>query len=123
VLNPLICEGQIQGGIAQGIGQALMEQIVYDAGGQLITGSFQDYAMPRADDIPDVHSEMIEVPSTTNPLGVKAVGESGAIGAPPAVIAAIIDALRPLGVTHIDMPATPSRIWEAIQTARTGKAA
>jgi carbon-monoxide dehydrogenase large subunit len=123
VLNPLICEGQIQGGIAQGIGQALLEHIVYDAGGQLVTGSFQDYAMPRADDIPDVHSEMIEVPSTTNPLGVKAVGESGAIGAPPAVIGAVIDALRPLGVTHIDMPATASRIWQAIQAAKAAKAA
>jgi carbon-monoxide dehydrogenase large subunit len=123
VLNPLICEGQIQGGIAQGIGQALLEHIVYDASGQLVTGSFQDYGMPRAADIPDVHSEMIEVPTTTNPLGVKAVGESGAIGAPPAVMAAILDALRPLGVTHLDMPATACRIWEAIQAAKGTKAA
>jgi carbon-monoxide dehydrogenase large subunit len=123
VLNPLICEGQIQGGVAQGIGQALMEQIVYDDSGQLVTGSFQDYAMPRASDIPDVHGEFIEVPSTTNPLGVKAVGESGSNGSPPAVIGAILDALRPLGVTHIDMPATPHRVWQAIRAARKPEAA
>jgi carbon-monoxide dehydrogenase large subunit len=118
VINHLLCEGQIQGGVAQGVGQALMESVVYDGGGQLVTGSFQDYCMPRADDFPEIVSELTEIPSTTNPLGVKAAGEAGATGAPPAVIGAILDALRPLGVEHIDMPATPSRVWTAIQRAR-----
>ena len=117
VMNHLLCEGQIQGGVAQGVGQALMEAIVYDSSGQLVTGSFQDYCMPRADDFPDLMSELAEVPSTTNPLGVKAAGEAGATGAPPAVIGAILDALKPLGVDHIDMPATPARVWAAIQQA------
>ena len=117
VMNALLCEGQIHGGIAQGVGQALMELIIFDADGQLVTGSFQDYAMPRAGDFPEFLSELAEVPATTNPLGVKGVGEAGATGAPPAVISAILDALRPLGVDHIDMPATPSRIWQAIHQA------
>jgi carbon-monoxide dehydrogenase large subunit len=117
VMNALLCEGQIHGGIAQGVGQALMESIIFDADGQLVTGSFQDYAMPRAGDFPEFLSELAEVPATTNPLGVKGVGEAGATGAPPAVISAILDALRPLGVDHIDMPATPSRIWQAIHQA------
>jgi carbon-monoxide dehydrogenase large subunit len=117
VLNHLLCEGQIHGGVAQGVGQALMEQIVYNADGQLVTGSFQDYAMPRADDLPDIVSELTEIPSTTNPLGIKAAGEAGATGAPPAVIGAVLDALRPLGVEHIDMPATPSRVWDAMRLA------
>jgi carbon-monoxide dehydrogenase large subunit len=118
VMNHLLCEGQIQGGVAQGVGQALMEAIIYDSSGQLVTGSFQDYCMPRADDFPELMSELAEVPSTTNPLGVKAAGEAGATGAPPAVIGAILDALKPLGVDHIDMPATPARVWAAIQQAR-----
>jgi aerobic carbon-monoxide dehydrogenase large subunit len=117
VLNHLLCEGQIHGGVAQGVGQALMEQIVYDADGQLVTGSFQDYAMPRADDLPEIVSELTEIPSTTNPLGIKAAGEAGATGAPPAVIGAVLDALKPLGVEHIDMPATPSRVWDAMRRA------
>jgi len=118
IMNPLLCEGQIHGGVAQGVGQALMEQIVFDAGGQLITGSFQDYAMPRADDFPEIVSELTEVPATTNPLGVKGAGEAGATGAPPAVVSAILDALRPLGIDHIDMPATPNRVWAAIKARR-----
>jgi aerobic carbon-monoxide dehydrogenase large subunit len=96
---------------------------VFDADGQLVTGSFQDYAMPRASDFPDLLSEIAEVPSTTNPLGIKGAGEAGATGAPPAVISAILDALRPLGIEHIDMPATPNKIWYAIQGARAGKLA
>jgi carbon-monoxide dehydrogenase large subunit len=119
VINPLLCEGQIQGGLAQGIGQALLEKVVFDAeSGQLLSGSFADYAMPRADDLPAFALDFIEVPCQTNPLGVKGVGEAGSVGAPPAVIGALLDALRPLGVEHIDMPATPQRVWQAIQAAR-----
>jgi len=123
VINSLLCEGQIHGGVAQGAGQALMELIVFDADGQLVTGSFQDYAMPRAGDFPDLDSELTEVPARTNPLGVKGAGEAGATGAPPAVVGAILDALRPLGVDHIDMPATPHRVWAAINQAAARRAA
>jgi carbon-monoxide dehydrogenase large subunit len=119
VLNPLIVRGQIHGGVVQGIGQALVEQQVYDRGsGQLLTGSFMDYCMPRADLTPEINTALEEVPCTTNPLGVKGIGESGTIGAPPTVINAVIDALRPLGVTDIDMPATSARVWEAMQQAK-----
>ncbi len=123
IMNKLLCEGQIHGGVAQGVGQALMEAIVFDGAGQLITGSFQDYAMPRAEDFPDLVSELTEVPARTNPLGVKGAGEAGATGAPPAVIGAILDALKPLGIDQIDMPATPSRVWAAIQARGSMKAA
>jgi carbon-monoxide dehydrogenase large subunit len=118
VMNHLLCEGQIHGGVAQGVGQALMEAVVYDRDGQLVTGSFQDYCMPRADDFPQITSELTEIPSPANPLGIKAAGEAGATGAPPAVIGAVLDALRPLGVEHIDMPATPGRVWAALSRAR-----
>jgi carbon-monoxide dehydrogenase large subunit len=123
VMNRLLCEGQIHGGVAQGVGQALMESIVFDADGQLVTGSFQDYVMPRAEDFPEMLSELTEVPATTNPLGIKGAGEAGATGAPPAVISAILDALKPLGIEHIDMPATPSRVWAAIQASGAAKVA
>jgi aerobic carbon-monoxide dehydrogenase large subunit len=116
-MNHLLAEGQVHGGVAQGLGQALMEQIVYDPGGQLLTGSFQDYAMPRADDLPDLAGEIVEVPSTTNPLGIKGCGEAGATGAPPAIMSALLDALRPLGIAEFDMPATPARVWAAIHRA------
>jgi carbon-monoxide dehydrogenase large subunit len=119
IINPLICEGQIQGGIAQGIGQAMLERIVYDDSGQLLSGSFTDYCMPRSDDLPAFKTSFIEVPCQTNDLGVKGSGEAGSVGAPPTVINAILDALRPLGVTHVDMPATPRSVWEAITRART----
>jgi carbon-monoxide dehydrogenase large subunit len=99
-----------------------MEAIVFDSSGQLVTGSFQDYAMPRADDLPDLVSELTEVPAKTNPLGVKGAGEAGATGAPPAIMSAILDALKPLGIEQIDMPATPSRVWAAMQ-AHAAKAA
>jgi len=119
VMNRLLCEGQIHGGVAQGAGQALMEAIVFDAAGQLITGSFQDYAMPRAIDLPNFTSELTEIPATTNPLGVKGAGEAGATGAPPAIIGAVLDALKQLGIEHIEMPATPSRVWAAINAQKT----
>jgi len=124
VLNPMIVRGQIHGGVVQGLGQALLEHQIYDRqSGQLLSGSFMDYGMPRADTMPNVEAELEEVPCKTNPLGVKGIGESGTIGAPPTVINALIDALEPLGVDHIDMPATPARVWETITRARTGAAA
>jgi aerobic carbon-monoxide dehydrogenase large subunit len=124
VLNPLIVRGQIHGGVVQGLGQALLEHQVYDRqSGQLVSGSFMDYGMPRADTMPKVETELEEVPCKTNPLGVKGVGESGTIGAPPTVINAVIDALSPLGVDRIEMPATPLRVWQAISRARSGAAA
>jgi len=119
VLNPMIVRGQIHGGVVQGLGQALIEHQVYDPqSGQLLSGSFMDYGMPRADTMPSVNAELEEVPCKTNPLGVKGIGESGTIGAPPTVINALLDALEPLGVGHIDMPATPMRVWSSIAQAR-----
>lgn len=123
VINPLLLEGQVHGGIGQGIGQALHEQAVYDEDAQLLSGSFMDYSLPRADHLPYVDFTYNVIPCTTNPLGIKGAGEAGAIGAPPAVINAVIDALAPLGITHIDMPATPLKIWTAIQEARSAQAA
>jgi carbon-monoxide dehydrogenase large subunit len=119
MVNPLIVKGQIHGGVAQGVGQVLLENIAYDpASGQLLSGSFMDYAMPRADDLPSIAIASHEVPAKTNPLGVKGAGEAGTIGALPAAMSAILDALRPLGVAHLDMPATPERVWRAIRGAR-----
>jgi aerobic carbon-monoxide dehydrogenase large subunit len=120
VINPLICEGQIQGGLAQGIGQALFEHVAYDReSGQLLSATFGDYAMPRADDFPEFEADFHEVPCRTNPIGVKGIGEAGSVGAPPTVINAILDALRPLGVEHVDMPATPAHVWELMRRAKT----
>ena len=121
IINPMIVDGQVHGGIGQGIGQALLENCVYDESGQLASGSFMDYAMPRADDLPMYtvdHSSI--TPCTHNPLGVKGCGEAGAIGSPPAVINAVVDALQSGGhnVTHLDMPASPDRVWAAIQAAK-----
>ncbi len=119
VINPLIVAGQVHGGIAQAVGQALMEQVVYDDEGQLLTGSFMDYALPRADDLPDIETHTDESsPCKINPLGAKGVGELGTVGATPTVVNAVLDALRPLGVTDIAMPATPERVWRAIREAR-----
>jgi aerobic carbon-monoxide dehydrogenase large subunit len=119
VVNPLIVRGQVQGGVAQGIGQAVLERAVYDVtSGQLLSGSFMDYALPRAADLPDIEVELLEIPCAGNPLGVKGAGEAGAVGSPPAVINAIIDALAEDGVAHIDMPATPERVWTALRRAR-----
>lgn len=118
VLNPLIVTGQIMGGVAQGVGQAFMEHTAYDSdSGQLLTASFMDYQLPRADDLPNIEVELVQVPCTTNPLGVKGAGEAGAVGSPPAVMNALIDALADDGVTAIDMPATPERVWRALQDA------
>ena len=114
VINPMIVEGQIHGGLAQGIGQALFENVVYEEGsGQLITGSFLDYSMPRATDFPPFLSELVEIPAKTNPLGIKGIAESGTIGAPPTVVNAVIDALSFRGVDHLDMPLTSARVWQA----------
>jgi len=121
-INPMICEGQIHGGIAQGVGQALFEHLVYDASGQLISGSFLDYAMPRADDLPPIESELVEIPAKTNPLGVKAIGEAGTIAAPPTVVNAVLDALSARGVTHLDMPLTAERVWRAANAGGKGSA-
>ncbi|HYD30192.1 MAG TPA: xanthine dehydrogenase family protein molybdopterin-binding subunit [Azospirillaceae bacterium] len=124
VINPMIVEGQVHGGIVQGIGQALMENCVYDDDGQLLTGSLMDYALPRADDLPPFVTETSEhAPCTHNPLGVKGCGEAGTIGSPVAVMNAVIDALADYGITHLDMPATPERIWQAIRAAVPAQAA
>ena len=119
LINPLMVEGQVQGGLAQGIGQALMERTVYDANGQLLTGSFMDYALPRADGFPDFELGFRSQPATTNPLGAKGCGEAGITAAPPAIMSALLDALRPLGIRQLDMPATPERVWSAIRSARS----
>ena len=118
VINPMIVEGQVQGGIAQGIGQALLETCVYDANGQLLSGSMMDYTMPRADDLAPVSVGTHTTLCTHNPLGVKGCGEVGAIGSPPAVINAVVDALRDYGVRNLDMPATPAKIWQIINGGR-----
>jgi carbon-monoxide dehydrogenase large subunit len=115
VINPLIVEGQVHGGIAQGIGQALYEEAVYDEDGNLSTGTMIDYLVPSAADLPDFVTDRTETPSTSNPLGVKGVGEAGTIASPPAVVNAIVDALRPYGVTEVPMPCTPERVWRALQ--------
>jgi carbon-monoxide dehydrogenase large subunit len=121
VINPLLLEGQLHGGVAQGVGQALMEQVVYDReSGQVLTGSFMDYAMPRADTVCDLLTESNPVPTRLNLLGAKGAGEAGTVGALPAVINAVLDALAPLGVRELDMPATSERIWQAIQATQTG---
>ncbi len=118
-LNPLIVRGQVHGGVAQGIGQALHERTSYDNGsGQLLSASFMDYALPRAEDLPDIDVDLIEVTCETNPMGVKGAGEAGAVGSPPAAINALVDALSGSGVKHIDMPATPETVWKALEAAK-----
>jgi carbon-monoxide dehydrogenase large subunit len=121
VINPMIVEGQVHGGLAQGIGQALIEGTVYDENGQLLSGTYMDYAMPRADDFPMFKVDhSCQTPCTHNPLGVKGCGEAGAIGSPPAIVNGVIDALQRGGidVTHIDMPLSPGRVWQAINGAQ-----
>ena len=121
LINPMLTIGQVHGGVAQGIGQAMLENTVYDTGsGQMLSGSFMDYAIPRAQDLPNLRIELSGVPTNANPLGVKGSGQAGAMASPQAVIAAVLDALAHLGVTHIDMPATPERIWRAIRSAKHG---
>jgi carbon-monoxide dehydrogenase large subunit len=120
LINPLLTVGQVQGGVAQGIGQALTERTVYDPeSGQMLSGSFMDYQIPRAVDLPDLDITLTGIPTSANPLGVKGSGQAGAIAAPQTIISAVLNALAPLGVTHIDMPATPERVWRAIQQAGT----
>jgi aerobic carbon-monoxide dehydrogenase large subunit len=119
LINPMLTMGQVQGGVAQGIGQALLEHTVYEEqSGQLLSGSFLDYALPRADDLPPLDITLAELPTAVNPLGVKGAGQAGCMAAPQTIINAILDALAPLGIAHIDMPATPERIWRAIRSAR-----
>jgi carbon-monoxide dehydrogenase large subunit len=116
IINPMIVEGQVHGGIAQGIGQALLENCVYDPdSGQLVTGSYMDYCMPRADNLPSFKVATTETPCPHNPLGVKGCGEAGAIAAPPALINAVTDAL---GILHMDMPATAEKVWRLAQASR-----
>ncbi|MGH7076683.1 MAG: xanthine dehydrogenase family protein molybdopterin-binding subunit, partial [Acetobacteraceae bacterium] len=118
LVNPMIARGQVHGGVAQGIGQASLELSAYDGeSGQLLSGSFMDYTLPRADDLPNIDVEFVEVPCRTNPLGVKGAGEAGAVGSAPAVMNAILDGLRDSGVTKLDMPAGPERVWRALQHA------
>lgn len=118
LINPMLAQGQVHGGVAQGIGQALGERVVYDDEGQLLTGSFMDYAMPRAVDMPMVQFHSHPVPSTANPLGMKGCGEAGTVGAMAAVVNAGLDALRSRNVTHVDMPLTPQRVWHMLQAAK-----
>ena len=122
VLNPLLVEGQIHGGVAQGLGQVLMEEVRFGSDGQLVSGSFMDYAMPRADDLPMIESENLETPTDLNPLGVKGVGEAGTVGGLAAAMNAVNNALAQVGVGHFDMPATPYRVWEAIRNAQSADA-
>jgi aerobic carbon-monoxide dehydrogenase large subunit len=124
VINPLLLRGQVQGGVAQGVGQAMLERTVFDPEtGQLVTGSLTDYCLPRADDLPAIEFAYNVVPCRTNPLGVKGAGEAGAIGSPPALVNAVVDALAELGIEHLDMPLTPERVWAAIRAAAGRKAA
>jgi carbon-monoxide dehydrogenase large subunit len=112
-INPLIVEGQIHGGIAQGVGQALWEGAVYDDNAQLLSGSMMDYAVPKASFLPRIELDSTETPSPTNALGVKGVGETGTIASTPAVVNAVIDALSPFGIRHLDMPLTPEKVWRS----------
>src|SRR5579883_454116 len=121
VINHYMAEAQMHGGLAQGIGQALYEEVVYDEEGQLLTGSLMDYSLPIAAMLPTYETDFVETPSPTNPLGAKGVGESGTIGAPPAIVNAVLDALAPLGITAIDMPLKPEKVWALVQQARQGK--
>jgi carbon-monoxide dehydrogenase large subunit len=124
VINPLLLRGQVHGGIAQGVGQAMLERTVYDPeSGQLLTGNLTDYAIPHADTLPALEFSYNVVPCRTNPLGVKGAGEAGAIGAPPALVNAVVDALAELGIDHLDMPLTPERLWRAMRDAMPRKAA
>jgi carbon-monoxide dehydrogenase large subunit len=117
VINPLLAEGQRHGGIAQGVAQALLEEVVYDADGNPLTSSFADYAIVTATEVPTFELADMETPTTYNPLGAKGIGEAGTIGSTPAVQNAIIDAVAHLGVRHVDMPASPQRVWEALRAA------
>jgi carbon-monoxide dehydrogenase large subunit len=123
VVNPVIVEGQVHGGLAQGIAQALYEEAVYDAEGNLVSGTMADYLVPSAADLPEFVTDRTETPAASNPLGVKGVGEAGTIASTPAVVNAIVDALRPLGVHDVRMPCTPERVWEAVRSAQSAQPA
>jgi len=120
-INPMIVEGQLEGGITQGIGQALFEGAVYDENGQLLSGSMMEYHVPTAHDVPSFQLDHTVTLTNTNPLGVKGIGEAGTIGSTPAVANAVIDALSPLGIRHVDMPLTPEKVWRAIRSAKEGR--
>jgi aerobic carbon-monoxide dehydrogenase large subunit len=120
LINPLLAAGQIHGGVVQGIAQALYEEVSYDSDGQLLTGSLLDYAVPRAEQVPNIRAFFQETPSPTNPIGVKGIGESGSIAAPPCIVHAVLDALAPFDIKHLDMPLTPPRVWAAINNGRSG---
>jgi carbon-monoxide dehydrogenase large subunit len=120
IINPLLVDGQVHGGVAQGIGQALYEEAVYDGNGQLISGELMDYALPKASMMPWIESGHTVTPSPVNPLGVKGVGEAGTIGCSPAVVNSVVDALSEFGVRHLDMPLTPEKLWKVISAG--GKA-
>ena len=121
-INPMIVDGQLHGGIAQGVGQALWEQAIYSDDGQLLTGSMLDYALPKASNLPPFELEQTVTPSPVNPLGVKGVGEAGAIASTAAVANAVADALTPFGIRHLDMPYTAQTVWRAMQSAKGGQA-
>jgi carbon-monoxide dehydrogenase large subunit len=123
ILNPLLVEGQQHGGLAQGVAQALYEEVVYDAEGQPLTATLADYRMPSAADLFWFETSNTETPTPMNPLGAKGIGESASVGSTPAVQNAVVDALRPLGVRHVDLPCTPERVWRAVSEARAGKPA
>src|SRR4029453_8613379 len=123
VVNPLLVDGQAHGGAAQGIGQALMEAVVHGSGAEPLIRGFNEYAMPRAADLPSFESDHTEIPTSMNPLGVRGVGEGATIGATPAVVNAVLDALAPLGVTEVPIPMTPMRVWRAAERARYGQVA
>jgi aerobic carbon-monoxide dehydrogenase large subunit len=118
VINPMLVDGQLHGGIVQSLGQALYEEVVYDEQGQLVTGTLMDYAIPRATQIPWMELDRTETPSPVNPLGVKGVGEAGTIGATPAIVGAIVDALAPFGIRHLDMPVKPEHVWNIINKGK-----
>jgi carbon-monoxide dehydrogenase large subunit len=123
VINPLLVDGQIHGGIVQGIAQALYEEVIYDEQGQLVTGELMNYAVPRAIHAPEFVLDRTVTPSPVNPMGVKGVGEAGTIGSTPAVVNAVCDAVAPLGIRHIDMPLKPEKVWRAIREARASSGA
>jgi carbon-monoxide dehydrogenase large subunit len=120
-VNPLLIEGQVQGGILHSLGQVLFEQVIYDENGQLLTGELMDYAIGRAADVPEYMMDCTITPSPTNPLGLKGVGEAGTIGATPAIANAVMNALSPLGIRHLDLPLTPEKLWSAIRAAETSR--
>ncbi len=120
MLNHYLADAQVHGGLAQGIGQALYEEVVYDQDGQLLTGTLVDYSLPNAEQVPAFVTDALETPSPINPLGAKGIGEAGPIGAPPAIVNAVLDALAPLGIKTIDMPLKPEKIWALVQSAYEG---